>query len=78
MVGGDIGAARIVGFMDFGEEVECGGAGIRDMEEGDVLDGNAMERASVLKEDEEDFIIRVRRVARKTAVDDSCLLASAR
>jgi hypothetical protein len=32
------GATRVVGFIDFEEEVENWGTGIGDMEEGDVLD----------------------------------------
>ena len=32
VLGRDNGMARIVGFMDFGEELESGGSGIGDME----------------------------------------------
>ena len=37
---------RIVGFMDFGEDVDNGGVRIRDME-GDVLGEKIMERTSI-------------------------------
>ena len=45
MMGRVNGAARIVGFVDFGDGVEIG-----DMKKGDVLEGKMLEEASVLKE----------------------------
>ena len=60
--------ARIIGFIDFGEEVESGGAGIGDMEEGDVLGGKTMERVSVLTKG---LVIGVSWVMRKKMVSGS-------
>ena len=37
VMGRDNGAARVIGFLDFRDEVDGGGVGIGDMEEGDVL-----------------------------------------
>ena len=36
MKGSNNGAARVIGFVDFSEEIEGGGAGIGDMKERDV------------------------------------------
>ena len=37
VMGTDNAAAGIVGFMDFGEDVKIGGAGIGNVQEGDAL-----------------------------------------
>ena len=50
-------AARVIGFMDFRKEVEDGGVGFGDVNEGYVLEGKAMEGASVLKENEEGLVV---------------------
>ena len=44
MMGSNNEAVRIVGCMDFRDEVESGGIGIGNMEEGDVLGRETMER----------------------------------
>jgi hypothetical protein len=44
------GVIGIVGFMDFGEEVESGDVEIRDMKKEEVLGRKTMEGASILKE----------------------------
>ena len=45
VVGRNNGMTRVVKFLDFWEEVESWNSWIRDMEEGDVLDGKIVERA---------------------------------
>jgi hypothetical protein len=46
-MGRENGAARIVGFKDFREEVESGCATIGEVEEGDILGVETMEGSSV-------------------------------
>ena len=48
-MGRNNGAARVVGFMDFGDKEERG-VGIGDMEERYILNRNTMDGASTLKE----------------------------
>ena len=71
VMGSSNGAARVIGFIDFREEVEGGGAGIGDIEERDVLQGETMEGASVLKESEEGLVVDFGRVVREKAVSSS-------
>ena len=42
MKGSNNGAARVIGFVDFREEIEAGGAKIEDMKERDVKGGEIL------------------------------------
>ena len=68
VVGRNTGATRVVGFMDFGEEIESGSVRIRDMEEEDVLAGKTTERANSLKEGKEALVVGVSRVTREKKI----------
>ena len=65
VMGRNNGTTRIDGLMDFREEVENGGVGMRDMKEGDILGGRTIEGACILKEDKNGLVVSVSRVVRK-------------
>jgi hypothetical protein len=52
VMGRDNGAVRVIGFMEFREEVEGRDSGIGNMEKGDILGRETIDGASVLKESE--------------------------
>ena len=62
MKGSNNGAARVIGFVDFREEIEGGGARIRDMKERDV---------NGLKEREKVLVVGISRVVREKPVSGS-------
>ena len=81
MKGSNNGAARVIGFVDFREEIEGGGARIRDMKERDVKGGEILcGTTNGLKEREKVLVVGISRVVREKPVSGSIrqLLASAR
>ena len=67
VMGRNNGTTRIDGLMDFREEVENGGVGMRDMKEGDILGGRTIEGASILKEG---LFVGIGRVVKEKLVSD--------
>ena len=65
VIGRNNGIPRILGFMDFGAEVERGGCMVGNME-GDVLGGNTLEGAR--KKDEKGLLISISRIVREKRV----------
>jgi len=51
------GVARVIGFVDFREEIEGRGARIGDMKEREFMSGETMEGNKDLKESEKGFVV---------------------
>jgi len=71
MKGSNNGAARVIGFVDFREEIEGGGARIRDMKERDVKGGEILGGTNGLKEREKVLVVGISRVVREKPVSGS-------
>ena len=72
------GAARIIGFVDFREEIEDGGGRIGDMKEKDVKGGEILVGTNGLKEREKVLVVGFCRVIREKPVSGSIRQLSVR
>ena len=71
MEGSNNGTARVIGFVDFREEIEGGGARIRDMKKRDVKGGEILDGTNSLKEREKVLVVSISRVVREKSVSGS-------
>ena len=62
---------RVIGFVDFREEIEGGGTRIGDMEERDVSRGESLEGTNSLKKREKVLVVGFARVVREKSVSGS-------
>jgi hypothetical protein len=77
MKGNNNGAARVIGFVDFREEIESGGGRIGDMKERDVTGGETMGGTNGWKESEKGLVVGFCRVIREKLVSGSIRQLSA-
>ena len=68
MKGSNNGVARVIGFVDFREEIEGGGARVRDMKEKDIKGGEILGGTNDLKEREKVLVVDISRVVREKSV----------
>ena len=78
MKGSNNRAARVIGFVDFKEEIEGGGARIGDMKERDVKGREILDGTNGLKEREKVLVVCISRVVREKPVSGSIRQLSVR